>query len=84
VIGKLVSGASAGKPVQALIREARLRSDSHRSLMQASYQRYTLAQVTEGLRHAAAVDRMIKGLIKGDVWDELLQLGLRFAKNARA
>jgi hypothetical protein len=28
---------------------------------------------------------MIKGLIRGDVWDELLQLGLRFSnKSARA
>jgi hypothetical protein len=24
---------------------------------------------------------MIKGLIRGDVWDELLQLGLRFARS---
>jgi DNA polymerase-3 subunit delta len=31
------------------------------------------------LAHAAAVDRMIKGLAKGDAWDELLRLGLRFA-----
>lgn len=79
-IGKIVAGVSAGKPVQALIREARIRGDAHRNLMQASYQRYTLAQVSEGLRHAAAVDRMIKGLTKGDVWDELLQLALRFAR----
>jgi len=25
------------------------------------------------------VDRVIKGIAKGDAWDELLQLGLRFA-----
>jgi len=25
------------------------------------------------------VDRVIKGITKGDAWDELLQLGLRFA-----
>jgi len=25
---------------------------------------------------------MVKGLIRGDVWDELLQLGLRFARSA--
>jgi DNA polymerase-3 subunit delta len=31
------------------------------------------------LEHAAGVDRVIKGVVKGDAWDELLQLGLRFA-----
>jgi DNA polymerase-3 subunit delta len=35
------------------------------------------------LMHAARIDRMIKGLAKGDVWDELLQLGLRFAQPVR-
>lgn len=78
-IGKIVSGAAAGKPVPALVREARIRGPAHQSLMQASWQRFSMSQVLEGLRHAACVDRMIKGLVKGDVWDELLQLGLRFA-----
>jgi DNA polymerase-3 subunit delta len=31
------------------------------------------------LEHAAQVDRVVKGVVKGDAWDELLQLGLRFA-----
>ena len=31
------------------------------------------------LRQAAQIDKLIKGLRKGDVWDELLQLGLRCA-----
>jgi DNA polymerase-3 subunit delta len=80
-IGKIVSGAGSGKPVQMLIRDARIRGASHQSLMQASWQRYSIAQVTEALRHAGTVDRMIKGLVKGDVWDELLQLTLRFARS---
>ncbi|MBS1137144.1 MAG: polymerase subunit delta, partial [Proteobacteria bacterium] len=29
------------------------------------------------LLHAARIDRMIKGLVPGDVWDEFLQLALR-------
>jgi DNA polymerase-3 subunit delta len=77
-----VSGAAAGKPVQALVREARIRGAAHQSLMQANWRRYSMPQVTEALRHAAAVDRMIKGLAKGDVWDELLRLALRFAAPA--
>ncbi|HYC45173.1 MAG TPA: DNA polymerase III subunit delta [Burkholderiales bacterium] len=79
-IGKIVSGAAEGKPVSMLVREARIRGPAHQRLMETNYARYTIPQVTEALRHAAAIDRMIKGLVKGDVWDELLQLALRFAK----
>jgi DNA polymerase-3 subunit delta len=83
-LGKIAAGVAAGKPVQMLMREARVRGASHQNLMQANYKRYSTAQITEGLRHAGAIDRMIKGLSKGDVWDELLQLSLRFAKGNTA
>jgi DNA polymerase-3 subunit delta len=82
-IGKIVSGAAAGKPVSMLVREARVRGQSHQSLMQSNYTRYTMKQVADALRHAACIDRMIKGLEKGDTWDELLQLALRFAAAPR-
>jgi DNA polymerase-3 subunit delta len=78
-IGRIVSGTSAGTPIAALMRDARIREPAHQSLLQANHRRYTMAQVTDALRHAAGVDRMIKGLSKGDVWDELLQLALRFS-----
>lgn len=84
LIGRIASGANAGKPIAALLREARIRDSAHQTLMQANYQRYTMAQVTDALRHAAHVDRMIKGLAKGDLWDELLQLALRFSVNRGA
>lgn len=80
-LGKIITGTASGKPISLLIREAKIRGTPHQNLMQASYERYTLVQVTDALRHAAAIDRMIKGLAKGDVWNELLQLGLRFAKS---
>ena len=79
-IGVILNGIAAGSPLQMLMREARIRGPSHQSLMQSNIRRYAVAQVTDALRHAALIDRMIKGLFKGDVWDELLQLGLRFAK----
>ncbi len=80
-IGKVITGVNSGKPVSILLREARIWGPSHQNLMQQNMKRFSLAQVTEALRHAAAIDRMIKGLIRGDVWDELLQLGLRFARS---
>jgi DNA polymerase-3 subunit delta len=79
-IGKIVSGAAAGKPLDRLIKEARIRGFAHQSLVRANYQRHTVPQVLDALRHAAAIDQMVKGVVKGDVWDELLQLGLRFSR----
>lgn len=81
-IGKIVTGAGAGKPLSMLWREARVFGASHQNLMQQNCKRFSLAQVSDALRHAAAIDRTIKGLIKGDAWDELLQLALRFARGA--
>ena len=81
-IGKFITGVAAGKPATMLWREARIFGPQHQRLMQQHARRFTLAQVTDALRHAAAVDRMIKGLAKGDVWNELLQLALRFAPGA--
>lgn len=80
-LAHVTAGAAAGKPIAVLMREARIRGVAHQSLMQAHFGRFTAAQVTEAMRHAAAIDCMIKGLSKGDVWDELLQLGLRFAQH---
>jgi DNA polymerase-3 subunit delta len=46
-------------------------------LLPRALRRVQAAELEEALLHAAAADRMIKGLIRGDVWDELLRLGLR-------
>jgi DNA polymerase III subunit delta len=78
-VGMILTGAAEGRPVSALVREARIRGFAHQKLMESAYRRYTLTEVYEGLGHAAHIDRMVKGIEKGDVWDELLQLALRFA-----
>jgi DNA polymerase-3 subunit delta len=36
------------------------------------------------LLHAARIDRMIKGLARGDIWDEFLQLALRLTRRDHA
>ncbi len=81
LIGKVVTGVNTGKPVSLMLREAKVFPQSHQNAMQNNLQRFTLTQVTEALRHAAVIDRMVKGLVRGDVWNELLQLALRFARN---
>jgi DNA polymerase-3 subunit delta len=65
---------------QDLWREARVWGAGHQRLIERNIGRFTVAQIEAALVHAASIDRMIKGLAKGDEWDDLLQLGLRFAR----
>ncbi|HTY99039.1 MAG TPA: DNA polymerase III subunit delta [Rhodocyclaceae bacterium] len=43
--------------------------------------RISAAAAKAAVLHAARIDRMIKGVAKGDVWDEFLQLALRLARS---
>lgn len=81
LIGKVLAALRVGKPANLAIQDARVRGPAHQNLMRAHHGRFTIEQVTAGLRHAARIDRVVKGLEKGDVWDELLQLALSFARS---
>jgi len=43
-------------------------------LVTASLKRHNVQSLQELLQHASKIDRIIKGLMAGNVWDELLQL----------
>ena len=49
-------------------------------LISEAVRRINSAALGRALRHAARIDRTVKGLERGDPWDELLQLCLRFAR----
>lgn len=49
-------------------------------LVERAVRRFTPTFAERALRQAAQIDKLVKGLRKGDVWNELLQLGLRCAK----
>jgi DNA polymerase-3 subunit delta len=83
-IARVLDALDTGKSPPQLWRDARVWGRSHQELMQRSVKRFTRAHVEAALAHAAKVDRMIKGLVRGDMWDELLQLALRFASGAPA
>jgi DNA polymerase-3 subunit delta len=74
---KLLSGMQRGGNLSSLMKEARVWGNRQESVQQA-VRRIRLPQAETALRHAARLDKIIKGLRSGDVWDELLQLGLRF------
>ena len=78
-ICRVQSGIAAGRPLSDVLREARVWGDARQSLVGRAAKKLPRAALLAALEHAAKVDRVVKGIVKGDAWDELLQLGLRFA-----
>jgi DNA polymerase-3 subunit delta len=61
------------------LRDARVWG-ARQKLVERAVRRFTPAFAERALRQAAQIDRLIKGRRQGDVWDELLQLGVRCAR----
>jgi DNA polymerase-3 subunit delta len=61
------------------LRDARVWG-AKQKLIERAVRRFTPAFAERALRQASQVDKLIKGLRQGDVWDELLQLGVRCAR----
>jgi len=78
-LGKVLQSAQRGIALGNAIRDLRVRRDKQAFIENAA-RRLKLKQIERTIQQAARLDKMIKGLRHGDVWDELLQLGLRFAK----
>ena len=74
-LAKVKAATTAGRPLAQALRDARVWG-VRQDLMPAALRRLTQAQLIGTLQRAADIDRMIKGLASGDVWDALLQLGL--------
>jgi len=66
-----------GKAWAGALRDERVFDERRAQAMRAALGRVTSARMRAALLHAARIDRMIKGLAPGDVWDEFLQLALR-------
>jgi DNA polymerase-3 subunit delta len=75
---KVMGGMQGGKPQAQVLRDARIWGARQARVLKAC-RSANLARLEEMLGQASRIDLMIKGLRKGDVWDELLQLGLNFA-----
>ncbi len=66
-------GLDTGRPMMQLMREARVWGNRQR-LMENAAKRVNKKSLTNALLHAAKIDRISKGVAKGNTWDELLQL----------
>jgi DNA polymerase III subunit delta len=72
---KVSEGLQSGRPMAQLLRDARVWGVRQQWVEQAA-KRADPALLKQALARAAEVDQLIKGLRRGDVWDQLLQLAL--------
>lgn len=75
---KVKLGQSQGKPMPQLLRDARVWGP-RQGLIERGVKRLSQSALESALSHAAECDRIIKGVRRGDLWDELLSLGMRIA-----
>ena len=75
---------AAGRPLAEICRENRVWGEPRQALVGRAARKIDRASIAAALSHAASIDRIIKGVAKGDAWDEMLHLGLRFAPAAAA
>jgi DNA polymerase-3 subunit delta len=78
-LGKVLQAVQRGGNFGNALRDLRVRRDKQ-WLIENAARRLKFPHIERALLQAARLDKTIKGLRQGDVWDELLQLGLRFAK----
>ena len=81
-LANLRQGLDDGQPLQGLMKAERIFDDRRRQAIQRALPRLDGGPLRTAILHAARIDRMIKGLVGGDVWDEFLQLCLRLTRGA--
>jgi DNA polymerase-3 subunit delta len=79
-IARVGEGLAAGQNLASVCRANRVWGEPHQTLVGRAARKLDQAFIGRSLAQAAGADRIIKGAAKGDAWDELLQIGLRFAR----
>lgn len=72
------SGLDAGKPMDLLLKEAKVWGPRAMPVKKA-LQRLSTPALEAALQHAGKIDRLAKGIGHGNIWEEFLRLGLRIA-----
>lgn len=78
-LARIQTGLAGGRALPELLRENRIWGEPRATLMGRAVRRVQPAAAHAALAAAARADRLSKGIGRGDVWDELLQLSLRLA-----
>jgi DNA polymerase-3 subunit delta len=82
-LAQLRHGSDKGQPLAALFKAERIFDSARQQIVRATLSRLPLAALQAALLHAARIDRMIKGIVQGEVWDEFQSLALRLCRQTR-
>ncbi|MEI7429581.1 MAG: DNA polymerase III subunit delta [Betaproteobacteria bacterium] len=77
------AGLKGGKPLDSVLKDARIWG-ARQALFKRALQRVDEVAANTAVTHAAQIDRMIKGIGTGDVWNEFLRLGLSLGAQSRS
>ena len=80
LLATLSAGTAAGQPLAGLLKAERVFDERRKRTITAALPRLRVEALRSALLHAAKIDRIVKGLAAGDLWDEFLQLALRLAR----
>ena len=69
------SGLDAGKPMDSLLKEAKVWGP-RQHVVKKALQRLSTATLESALQHAGKIDRLAKGIGQGNVWEEFMRLAL--------
>ncbi|MSQ72763.1 MAG: DNA polymerase III subunit delta [Betaproteobacteria bacterium] len=78
-IARVQDGLAQGRNLPDLCRDNRVWGEPRQTLVGRAARKFDRDFLLGTLTQAARIDRIVKGVAKGDAWDELLQLGLRLA-----
>lgn len=80
----VLRGMAEGKSAERLFGEQRLFNKPLQRAVQAAARRYPRAALDAALAQAAYIDRVAKGVARGDPWDQFAALGLKLAGGSKA
>ncbi len=75
------AGLDAGRPVDLLLKEAKVWGPRAIPVKKA-LQRLSTDRLETALQHAGKIDRLVKGIGQGNLWEEFLRLGLLLCRPA--
>jgi DNA polymerase-3 subunit delta len=80
----VLHGLARGGVADGLFMQHRLFNRPLQRAVQAAARRYPAPLLARAIAHAAAIDRAIKGVGRGEPWEEFITLGLKLAHGSKA
>lgn len=77
------AGMDAGRPLDQLLKDAKVWG-ARQNPVKRALQRLSTATLEAALQDAGKIDRLVKGIGQGNIWEEFIRLGLRLCQSKPA